>query len=510
MLGSDKRRQLISAALDRVNPKLLAWAYRRVQGVPFLQARLERQYAELLSGVEAELKPYQGRFKAYERLPRTGIGSEELLAEMRRLAEQEHERWQQGYVSGAVYNGRPEHVQLLNEVYALHSQSNPLHADVWPSATKYESEIVAMTANLLGASALPRGAAEDVCGTVTSGGTESILLAMKAYRDQARAQRSITRPEIVVPETAHAAFDKAAEYFGIQRIDIPVGPDHRADVAAMARAINENTIALVASAPSYPHGVVDPVAELGELALDRGIGLHVDSCLGAFILPFARELGYAVPPFDFRVPGVTSMSADTHKYGYAAKGTSVVLYATHELRRFQYFVATDWPGGLYFSPTLSGSRPGALSAACWAALVHMGHDGYLEATRRILETAARIRLGIERIPGLELFGDSLYVIAFGSSEFDIYRVLDAMSQRGWSLNGLHRPACIHLCVTLRQTESGVSQRFLEDLEVSVAEARRATSSTPGLAPIYGLAATLPVRGAVADLLKRYIDLLYKV
>jgi glutamate/tyrosine decarboxylase-like PLP-dependent enzyme len=401
-------------------------------------------------------------------------------------------------------------VQLLNEVYALHSQSNPLHADVWPSATKYESEIVAMTANLLGASALPRGAAEDVCGTVTSGGTESILLAMKAYRDQARAQRSITRPEIVVPETAHAAFDKAAEYFGIQRIDIPVGPDHRADVAAMARAINENTIALVASAPSYPHGVVDPVAELGELALDRGIGLHVDSCLGAFILPFARELGYTVTPFDFRVPGVSSMSADTHKYGYAAKGTSVVLYATHELRRFQYFVATDWPGGLYFSPTLSGSRPGALSAACWAALVHMGHDGYLEATRRILETAARIRLGIERIPGLELFGDSLYVIAFGSSEFDIYRVLDAMSQRGWSLNGLHRPACILLCVTLRQTESGVTQRFLEDLEVSVAEARRATSSTPGLAPIYGLAATLPVRGAVADLLKRYIDLLYKV
>jgi glutamate/tyrosine decarboxylase-like PLP-dependent enzyme len=510
MLVNDKRRKLITMALDRVNPKLLAWAYRRVSTVPFLQTRIERQYAELLQGVEAELKPYKGRFKAYERLPKAGMPSEELLAEMRLLADQEHERWQQGYVSGAVYNGRPEHVKLLTEVYALHSQSNPLHADVWPSATKYESEIVAMTADLLGASALPRDQAEEVCGTVSSGGTESILLAMKAYRDQARAQRSITRPEIVVPETAHAAFDKAAEYFGIQRVNIPVGPDHRADVAATARAINENTIALVASAPSYPHGVIDPVAELGELALDRGIGMHVDACLGAFILPFARELGYSVAPFDFRVPGVTSMSADTHKYGYAAKGTSVVLYSSLELRRFQYFVATDWPGGLYFSPTLSGSRPGALSAACWAAMVHMGHDGYLDATRRILETAARIRLGIERIHGLRLFGNSLYVIAFGSDEFDIYRVLDAMSQRGWSLNGLHRPACVHLCVTLRQTESGVSQRFLEDLEASVAEARRATSSTPGLAPIYGLAATLPVRGAVADLLKRYIDLLYKV
>lgn len=510
MLGPDKRQKLISFALDRMNPRLLAWAYRRVQTVPFLQARIERQYSELLSGVETELKPYKGRFKAHTRLPKTGTPSADLLAEMKLLAEQEHERWQRGYVSGAVYNGRADHVKLLSEVYTLHSQSNPLHADVWPSATKYESEIVSMTAELLGAAALPRGGGEEVCGTVTSGGTESILLAMKAYRDQARALRNITRPEIVMSETAHAAFDKAAEYFGITRVNIPVGRDFKVDVDAMARAINENTIALVASAPSYPHGVIDPVAEIGELAIDRNIGLHVDACLGAFILPFARELGYTVTPFDFRVPGVTSMSADTHKYGYAAKGTSVVLYSTLELRRFQYFVATDWPGGLYFSPTLSGSRPGALSAACWAALVHMGHDGYLDATRRILETAARIRLGIERIPGLKLFGESLYVIAFGSDDFDIYRVLDAMSQRGWSLNGLHRPACVHLCVTLRQTEQGVSQRFLEDLEQSVAEARKATSSTPGLAPVYGLAATLPVRGAVADLLKRYIDLLYKV
>ncbi|MET0409923.1 MAG: aspartate aminotransferase family protein, partial [Polyangiaceae bacterium] len=218
MLGPDKRQKLISFALDRMNPRLLAWAYRRVQTVPFLQARIEHQYSELLSGVEAELKPYKGRFKAHTRLPKTGTPSTELLAEMSLLAEQEHERWQRGYVSGAVYNGRPDHVKLLSDVYALHSQSNPLHADVWPSATKYESEIVAMTGELLGAAALPRGGGEEVCGTVTSGGTESILLAMKAYRDQARALRNITRPEIVVSETAHAAFDKAAEYFGITRV----------------------------------------------------------------------------------------------------------------------------------------------------------------------------------------------------------------------------------------------------------------------------------------------------
>jgi sphinganine-1-phosphate aldolase len=362
-----------------------------------------------------------------------------------------------------------------------------------------------MTAGMLGAAE----AEGQVCGSVSSGGTESILLAMKAYRDCARAERGILQPEIVVPETAHAAFDKAAEYFGIRRVNVPVGPDLRADVAAMRAAITEQTIALVASTPSYPHGVIDPVDELAELARSRGIGLHVDACLGGFILPFARELGYAVPPFDFRVRGVTSMSADTHKYGYAAKGTSVVLYAEPALRRYQYFVATDWPGGLYFSPTLSGSRPGALSAACWAALVHMGRDGYLDAARRILDTAARIRDGVQRIPGLRLLGDSLWIITFGADEFDIYRVLDAMSHRGWSLNGLHRPACVHLCITLRHTEPGVAERFLQDLSESADEARDTSAGGSGLAPIYGLAASLPVRGAVADLIRRYVDLLYE-
>lgn len=428
---------------------------------------------------------------------------------MRAVADHEHERWQRGFVSGAVYHGAGEHVALLSQVYALHSQSNPLHADVWPSASKYEAEIVSMTADLLGASALASDPQRRVGGTVTSGGTESILLAMKAYRDHARERRGISAPEIVTAETAHTAFDKAAQYFGIRRVNVPLDALYRADVGAMRAAITKNTIALVASAPAYPHGSIDPVEAIAELAREHRVGLHVDACLGAFVLPFARELGHAIPPFDFGVPGVTSMSADTHKYGYAAKGTSVVLYAGTELLHHQYFIATDWPGGLYFSPTLSGSRPGALSAACWAALVHVGRAGYLEATRKILATAAQIRDGIARIPGLRVLGEPLWVIAFAAEGFDIYRVLDAMGRHGWSLNGLHRPACLHLCVTLRQTEPGVAERFLADLAQSVTEARQATRSTPGLAPVYGLAGTLPVRGAVADLLRRYVDLLYK-
>lgn len=503
----EDRLEQLNRVLTKVSPRLLTWAYERARAVPFVQARLERGYAQVLSSAEAGLRPYKGRSSEYTRLPPGGVPANAVLEEMQRLAELERERWQRGYVSGAVYHGEAEHLGLLSRVYELFSQTNPLHADVWPSVSKYESEIVSMTADLLGASAAPERPV--ISGTVTSGGTESILLAMKAYRDHARERRGITRPEIVVPATAHAAFDKAAEYFGIRRVTVPVTADFRADVAAMRARMTSDTIALVASAPAFPHGVIDPVEDIAALARARGVGLHVDACLGGFVLPFARELGYPVPPFDFSVPGVTSMSADTHKYGYAAKGTSVVLYSDPELLHHQYFVATDWPGGLYFSPTLAGSRPGALSAACWAALVHMGRSGYLEATRKILEAAAAMRAGIGRIPGLRVLGDPLWVIAFAAEGFDIYRVLDAMTRRGWSLNGLHRPACVHLCVTLRHTEPGVPERFLADLEASALEARAAPDGKSGMAPVYGLAATLPVRGLVADLLRRYVDLLYR-
>ncbi len=230
-----------------------------------------------------------------------------------------------------------------------------------------------------------------------------------------------------------------------------------------AAAINKRTIALVGSAPAFPHGMVDPIVDLSALAVEHDLGLHVDACLGGFVLPWAERLGAPVDPFDFRLPGVTSMSADTHKYGYAAKGTSVVLYRSPELRRYQYYTASDWPGGLYYSPTLAGSRPGALSATCWAAMVTMGEDGYTQATASILAAADYIRTWIEQIPELTILGDPLWVIAFGSSELDIYKVLEQMSQRGWSLNGLHRPPAIHIAVTLRHTEPGVAQRFIDDL-----------------------------------------------
>jgi sphinganine-1-phosphate aldolase len=473
--------------------------------VPGVERQIEKQYESMLGELEAGLKPYRREFPSLARLPEIGREQAAILSDLEKMQAREESRWKDGQVSGGVYHGDSAFVDFLSQVYALHSQSNPIHPDVWPSASKFEADIVAMTAHMLGA-VVP---GDEICGTVTSGGSESILMAMKAYRDRARDQKGINRPEIVAPSTAHPAFDKAAQYFQILIRRVPVAADFRADVAAMASAVNDRTIAVIGSAPTFPHGLIDPIQDLSELARARGIGFHTDGCLGGFLLPWAEKLGYPVPPFDFRLPGVTSMSADTHKYGFAPKGTSVVLYRGAELRRYQYFTVTDWPGGIYFSPTVAGSRPGGLLAACWAALVATGEKGYLEGAKRILETARVIRSGIEATPGLRVLGDPLWVIAFDSPKLDIYRILDFMSKRGWSLNGLHRPAAIHIAITLRHTQAGVAERFLADLRDAMEHVRAHPEEKGGMAPVYGMAGTLPFRGVIADMLKRTMDLLYK-
>jgi sphinganine-1-phosphate aldolase len=464
--------------------------------------------ADLMGGIEKALKPYRRRFVSYSRIPQDGVGQESILQDMERMRRVEAAKWEKGFVSGAVYHGDQEHIDFLNKVYAINSQSNPLHPDVWPSTTKFEAEIVSMTAGMLGADRAPDG--NEICGTVSSGGTESIMLAMKTYRDWARETKGIAAPEIIAPTTAHAAFVKAADDFGMKIHRIPVGPDFRADVAATKQAINENTAVLVGSAPPFPHGLVDPIQELSELARTNGLGFHTDGCLGGFILPWVEKLGYQVPTFDFRLPGVTSISADTHKYGYAAKGTSVILYRNRDLRHFQYFSITDWPGGLYNSPTFAGSRPGALSAACWAAMVSIGEKGYLEAARRIMETATWIKNEIAKIPELKVIGDPLFVIAFLSDSLNVFQVLEYMSERKWGLNGLHLPPAIHLCVTLRHTRPGVKERLIKDLKAAVDYVKKNPQASEGIGPVYGMASAIETQGMVKHVLNWYMDTQYEV
>jgi glutamate/tyrosine decarboxylase-like PLP-dependent enzyme len=468
---------------------------------------------EMMAEVEESIKPYRDDFPTFTRLPEKGRDKADIIGDMQALHAREESKWKDGFVSGAVYHGDEDHIDFLNQVYMLNSQSNPLHTDVWPSTTKFEAEVVAMTADMLNAQKADDDPDSDdeVCGVVSSGGTESILLAMKTYRDWARDMKGISKPEMIVPRTAHAAFDKASQYFNIKMKRIPVGDDFRADVAKTEAAITDNTIVIVGSTPSFPHGVIDPIKALSELALENDIGFHTDACLGGFILPWANKLGYPVPEFDFSLPGVTSISVDTHKYGYAAKGSSVILYRSIELRRYQFYTTTDWPGGLYLSPTFAGSRAGALSATAWAAMIAIGEHGYMEIARRILETGEAIKKGIEAIPELYVLGDPLWDIAFGSDEVDIYRVMDYMGEQKWSLNGLQMPPAVHICLTHRHTQPGLVEKFLRDLQAAVNDVKaNPDKETDGVGRLYGMSAKIPIKGVVDAFLKRYMDLLYKI
>jgi sphinganine-1-phosphate aldolase len=463
-------------------------------------------FANMANQLLETLKPYQDDFERFEQLPERGLDRSEILELMERFRSIEQSKWEDGFVSGAVYHGDDEHIDFVNRVYAINSQSNPLHPEVWPSTSKFEAEIVLMTAKMLSA----HQTSDQIAGTVSSGGTESILLAMKTYRDWAKETKGVSEPEIIAPTTAHAAFDKAGEYFGIKVMRVPVGIDFRADVKAMEAAITSNTIALVGSAPPFPHGIIDPIEELSDLAYQRGLGFHTDACLGGFILPWAERLGYEVPPFDFRLPGVTSISVDTHKYGYAAKGTSVILYRNPELRHYQYFSVTDWPGGIYISPTIAGSRPGGLIAAAWAAMVSMGEAGYLEAAGRILETTDWLKQEMRGIEELEVIGDPLFLVAFKSEQLNVYQIMEYMTQRNWGLNGLHLPPSVHICVTLRHTQSGVKEQFLEDLKAAVSFVKQHPEASAGLGPIYGMASTVGTQGLVKEVFNWAMDLLYQV
>ncbi|MCP5495256.1 MAG: aminotransferase class V-fold PLP-dependent enzyme [Leptospiraceae bacterium] len=481
--------------------------FRGIKSIPVVRERIQKEYNEIMKSLEGSLKPYKGKFASFKEIPREGKSQEDILQIMKEIKDFEESRWKDGYVSGAVYHGDEKHIDFLNKVYSIHSQTNPLHSDLWPSIGKYEAEVVAMTSFMLGADNSDNAS---ICGTLSSGGTESILLAMKTYRDWARDTKGIHNPEVVLPITAHAAFDKASEYFHIKLVKIPIESDYRVNIEKVKNAISKNTIAIVGSAPSFPHGVIDPIEELSEIAREHGVGFHTDACLGGFLLPFAEKLGYQVPVFDFRLPGVTSISVDTHKYGYAAKGISVILYRTKELRRYQYFKITEWPGGIYFSPSFAGSRPGALSAMSWAAMVNIGEKGYMANAKKILETANKIKNEIKTIPDLFVLGDPLFNVSFSSHTIDIYKVMESMTHKNWSLNGLHKPSCVHICVTLRHAQEGVAERFITDLRESVAYVKAHPSEKGEMAPVYGMAATIPDRTAVADLLDMYMDLLYKI
>lgn len=380
-------------------------------------------------------------------------------------------RWEDGRAFGMVYDGGPEVHEVAERAAKLYLHENALNTKAFPSLGAIQSEVVGWTADLL-------HGPDTASGFLTSGGTESILCAVKAARERARAERNITEPEMIVAESGHAAFHKGAHLFGLKLHKTPVLDDWTADVDAMAELVNENTVLIVGSAPQYPQGVVDDIPRIAALAASVDANCHVDACMGGFVLPFAERLGREVPVWDFRVEGVTSISADIHKLGYSPKGVSVILHRTKELRRYQTFIFDNWLGGFYASPNLQGTRSGLPMAAAWAVMQHLGIDGYVDLVRVTLANADQMRAGIAEIDGIRVLGEGGYHLVAMSSEpddgtgtepLDMFALGDALERRGWFHDRQTPPDSLHS--TVSNSNTGVIDEYLEALASCVAEVR---------------------------------------
>ncbi|MDW8246270.1 MAG: aspartate aminotransferase family protein [Sandaracinaceae bacterium] len=436
------------------------------------------------------------------RIPAEGWAKEHIISRLQSLKENDVD-WQHGRAFSLVYPGSAEHLSIIEKAHNMYLSENALNPFAFQSLRRLEAEVVRMTASMLHGDA-------NAVGTMTSGGTESILLAVKAARDLARSKRRrFFHPNIVVPESAHVAFDKAAHFLGCEIRYTRLDASMRADVKDMESLIDANTVLLVASAPQYPHGVIDPIPEIAELAQKRKIPLHVDACIGGFFLPWAERLGKAVPPWDFRVKGVTSISADVHKFGYGAKGASVLVYRSMELLRHQFFVSSDWPGGIYASPTLLGTRGGGPIAAAWAAIMAMGEKGYMQQVERALRATQRLVEGIEATGRLRLVTKpDMSIVAWTTrkeSRLDIFAIAEKLEERGWLVDRQQHPNSIH-CTVMAHHEDHIDE-YLSDINDSIAFLEgHPNYQVHGNAAIYGMAARLPLRGmvkqGVLDLMER--------
>lgn len=493
----------------RVKESLFDFAKRYV---PFVQAKIDSELAGTKASMKKSIMKDMKGYTANHVLPKRGATKRELMKKVRQLAAlaDPEGRVAKGQVSGTVYVGGENleaHTKALVEVYGMFAWSNQLHTNVFPGVRQMEAEVVRWSCGIF-------NGGDETCGVVTSGGTESIIMACKAYRDYGRRVQGIVKPNIVYPRTAHPAFLKGCQYLGIAVREVAEDEKTRSvSAAAIKRAINENTIFVIGSCPQYPHGSVDPIADIAAVAKAAGVGMHVDCCLGSYVVPFMREAGFDFEPFAFDVPGVTSISADTHKYGLAPKGSSVIMYAKRELLSYQYSCFADWPGGIYGTAAMPGSRPGGLVAATWAAMALTGRDGYVKNCKAMVGKARFIAEGIRKIPGLRLVCEpAVTVVSFESDVFDINRLAEPLADEcGWDINILQFPSAMHLCVTMAHTPDGVAERFLSDLAACTAPlVANPGEKVTGSGAMYGLAQSLPDRSIVEDVCKAYIDTVYTV
>ncbi|GAB1210784.1 hypothetical protein APSETT445_009582 [Aspergillus pseudonomiae] len=513
----------VVGSMNRFLELCWGWISPKKAPAPRIFKRVDKGMDPILNMMEQKLVRQGDAAKKNRCLPEVGWSFEEIEAELEELQNLDHTRWEDGRVSGAVYHGGSELLDMQTKAIGKFSVSNPIHPDVFPGVRKMEAEIVAMILTAF-------NAPEDGAGVTTSGGTESILMACLAAREKATAERGITNPEMIIPSTAHAAFYKAAQYFKIKLhlVSCPA-PEYKASVDEIRRLINRNTVLLVASAPNFPHGIVDDIPEISRLATENNIPFHVDCCLGSLVMAFLKKAGFPSPyedegGFDFRQPGVTSISVDTHKYGFAPKGSSVLLYRNRSYRNYQYFIFPNWSGGAYASPSMAGSRPGSLIASSWATLMKMGVSGYINSCRQIVGAAKRFETAIlthpSLIPHIGIIGHPMAsVIAFTSTnkEIETYDIADAMDARGWHLNALQSPPAIHCAFTLPTSEAvdslitdliEVIEEILMRNEERKGEGEQIVQQRGKSAALYGVGGSID-HSAISQFTEGFLDTLYK-
>ncbi len=421
--------------------------------------------------------------------PQKGRPFDEILAELDSFGVNDPQ-YKDAKTWSLVYYLNEEYTDFLQQAYGKYFSANGLNPTAFKSLKRLEKEVLKFTAELFHVD-------EEACGVMTSCGTESCMLAVKTYRDLGRS-KGIKKPEMIIPETAHVAWDKGSEYFGVKIRRAPLDKDFRVDVNAVKKMINKNTVMILGAAPEYPHGIIDPIEELGKLALKHKIPLHVDACVGGYILPFLEKSGQQLPLWDFRVEGVTSISADIHKYGFAAKGASSIIYRNVDYFKHQVFVNESWPGGLFASPAFLGTRPGGSYAAAWAAIQANGVDGYTDLANRTIEIAKKLKKGIEEIGCFEIIGNpvaSLFAYRSTDKNVNIFALGDVMEEKGWHIDRIQRPDALHAMVTASHEK--VVESYLSDLRESVEYVRQHPElADSGQAATYGLVSHLPLRGMV--------------
>ena len=393
--------------------------------------------------------------------------AQEVLAEVSAIGQSDL-RWKEGRAFSLAYYAGPEVQAVADQAYAMYGSTNGLNADAFPSLKKFQADVVATVNRWVHGD-------EMSAGFMTSGGTESILLAVKAARERGRREFGITQPNVVLPTSAHAAFEKACYYFGLESRRVPVRADWRADVEATRQAVDANTVLIVGSAPQYPQGVVDPIVDLAAIARERNINCHVDACMGGVTLTFLERLGENIPLWDFRVDGVTSISVDLHKYGYTSKGASVIMHRNRQLRSYQTFVTDNWLGGFYGSSGVLGTKSGGPMASAWAVMNYLGDEGYLRLTESARATTRQLADAIEKIDGLHLraYPDST-LLSFGAQNFDVFAVADELAKTGWYVDRQAPPDSLHC--TVNAVHHQVIEEFIVDLSHAVTKVRDAGST----------------------------------